>query len=342
MMTFEDLFPLWIEWQRAESLVTEKTLKEDLYIFNAHLVADPLSSAPIASLNVKDYVCFFRKITRGRCMSRKRFNNLKSVMNGILFYAVEQGYINHNPLLDINYSQFKFKAVNSEVLPFSENERFEIISYLPDDNIYDLAIKLMFYLTLRIGELKGLRFDDVQGNFIRVSRFVDDQHHIVDHIKGNSSAGIRWLPLSPDALDLIKKIQILNPDSDYLFLLDHENFKFLTTSTFNKHLKRCCAALRITYRSSHKIRFSTASILHINGVTVPELQLLLGHASPSMTHHYLKNVRSRGITRDKVIDIFDIKKSPDSQDFKRRQPDLNLLINFVFLITNVNLYCRSL
>ena len=315
MMTFKELFPLWIEWQRSESLVTEKTLKEDFYMYNAHLAPDPLSDVPVSSLCVKDFVLFFRKITRGRSMSRKRFNNLKSVMNGILFFAVENGYLNHNPLLDINYSQFKFKAVNSEVLPFSENERLEIIAFLSDDNIYDLAIKLMFYLTLRIGELKGLRFDDVQGNFIRVSRFIDDQHHIVDHIKGNSSAGIRWLPLSPEALDLIDKIRILNPDSDFMFLLNSDQGKFLTTSTFNKHLRRCCDSLNIKYRSSHKIRFSTASILHINGVTVPELQLLLGHASPSMTHHYLKNVKSRGVTREKVIDIFDKKESSFDDSF---------------------------
>lgn len=316
MWTFITLFPEWIAWRRSELLVTDKTIKEDRFIFAAFLAGDPLASVPIGELVTKDYINFFRKITRGRAITRKRFNNLKSVMNGILYYAVELGVIDHNPLLDINYSQFKFKVVNSETLPFSESERLQIITYLPDDNIYDLAIKLMFYLTIRIGELKGLRFDDVEGNFIRICRFVNDQHEVIDHVKGYSSAGIRWLPLSPDALDLIEKIRILSSDPVYMFLLDPVQHKFLTTSTFNKHLRRCCAALNITYRSSHKIRFSTASILHINGVTVPELQLLLGHASPSMTHHYLKNVKSRGITREKIIDIFDIKKSPDDQDLR--------------------------
>ena len=144
--SFVTLFPEWISWRRSELLVTEKTIKEDMYMFSSYLSGDPLSSAPISALAVKDYIDFFRKITRGRAITRKRFNNLKSVMNGILFYAVEQGYISHNPLLDINYSQFKFKVVNSETLPFSETERMNIITYLPDDNIYDLAIKLMFYL----------------------------------------------------------------------------------------------------------------------------------------------------------------------------------------------------
>lgn len=314
MWTLKSLFPEWISWQRSELLVTEKTIKEDTYIFNAFLFGDPLSSAPISMLVVKDYIEFFRKITRGRVLTKKRFNNLKSVMNGILYYAVELGVLERNPLLDINYSQFKFKVVNSETLPFTEAERLNIITYLPDDNIYDLAIKLMFYLTIRIGELKGLRFDDVDGNFIRISRFVNDKHEIIDHVKGYSPSGIRWLPLSPDALDLIEKIRNFSIDSEYMFLLDPVHHKFLTTVTFNLHLRRCCAALNITYRSSHKIRFSTASILHINGVTVPELQLLLGHSSPSMTHHYLKNVKSRGVTREKVIDIFDIKKEPSFDD----------------------------
>lgn len=316
MWTFMTLFPEWINWRRSELIVTEKTIKENIFIFKAHLAGTPLSSVPLVSLSSRDYIAFFRDVTRGRALTRQRFNDLKSVMNGILFYAVELGIIDHNPLFDINYSQFKFKVVNSETLPFSEAERLNIIKSLPDDNIYDLAIKLMFYLTIRIGELKGLRFDDIQGSFIRVSRFVNDQHEIVDHIKGYSSAGIRWLPLSPDALDLIEKLHLLAPDPDYMFLLDPANHKFLTTSTFNKHLRRCCATLNIKYRSSHKIRFSTASILHVNGVTVPELQLLLGHASASMTHHYLKNVKSRGVTREKVIDILDIKKSPEYQDFE--------------------------
>lgn len=98
MWTFTTLFPEWQSWRRSELLVTEKTLKEDAFIFAAHLSYDPLASAPIGTLVAKDYIAFFRSITRGRALTRKRFNNLKSVMNGILFYAVELGVIDRNPL----------------------------------------------------------------------------------------------------------------------------------------------------------------------------------------------------------------------------------------------------
>ena len=302
--TLASLYPLWIEYRRNETSATEKTIKEDGFIWNALLKGEEITLKPLKKLQPIDYIIFFRKITKGRSLTRKRFNNMKSVMNGILYYAIEKNIISHNPLSDINYQQFSFKSEDNEVIPYTENERIQIINSLSENDIYDLAIKLSFYLTIRIGELKGLRFDDIQENFIHVCRFVNDKHKIIDDIKGHASAGKRWLPLPPEAKRLIDIIKMLNPDSEYLFLEDLENKKFITTVTFNRHLKKCCERLNITYRSSHKVRFSTASILNNNGVSVPEIQKLLGHTNPTMTHHYLKNVNSRVETYGKVANIF--------------------------------------
>lgn len=302
--TLEILYPLWIDYRRNETAATEKTIKEDMFLWKSHLLGQDIVKKPIRKLKVKDYICFFRKLTKDRTITRKRFNNLKSVLNGVLYFAIDKEIIEHNPLNDINYNQFSYKVDNNEIIPFTERERLQVINYLVEDDFYDLAIKLMFYFTIRIGELKGLRFDDIQGDYIHVCRFVNDKHEVIDHIKGNAAAGIRWLPLPKDAKRIIDVIREMNPDSDYLFMIDLEQKKFITTSTFNKHLKRCCTVLNITYRSSHKVRFSTASILNNKGVTVPELQKLLGHTTSNMTHHYLKNVNSRTETHDKVVSIF--------------------------------------
>lgn len=302
--TLASLYPLWIEYRKTETSATDKTIKEDGYMWNAHLKNEPITLEPLKDLHPKDYISFFRKITKGRTLTRKRFNNMKSVMNGIIYFAIEKDIITHNPLLDINYQQFSFKSENNEIIPYTETERLRIINALEENNLYDLAIKLFFHLTIRIGELKGLRFDDVQGDFIHVCRFVDDKHIIIDDIKGHASVGRRWLPLTPDAKRIIGLIQKLNSNSEYLFMDDLENKKFITTGTFNKHLKRICEHLSIKYLSSHKIRFSNASILNNNGVSVPELQQMLGHTTATMTHHYLRNVNSRVKTYEKVNAIF--------------------------------------
>lgn len=108
------------------------------------------------------------------------------------------------------------------------------------------------------------------------------------------------MPLTPKAKEILEKIKHINPDSEYLFI---RNGQPLATVTFNRHLKRCCQTLNIKYRSSHKLRFSTASIMYKNSVNETELQKLLGHTSLTMTRHYLRNVTSDKETASKMSAI---------------------------------------
>ena len=237
--------------------------------------------------------------TKNRNMTRKKFNNLKSILNGMLYLAVEQGIITHNCLNDINYNQFPYKAEDNDVFPYTEQERVQIINHLGDD-LYDLAIKLDFYLIIRIGELKGLKWSDIRGNHVRIQRYVNNKNEIIEDIKGHSAKGKRYMPLVPAAQRILKQIRLVNPNSEYLFIRDG---KPITTSTFNRRLEKCCNELGIEYRSSHKIRFSTASIMHKNGVTDTELSQLLGHTTLNMTRHYLRNITPEDETAEKMREI---------------------------------------
>ncbi len=217
-------------------------------------------------------------------------------MNGILYLAVENEVIDHNCLRDINFRQFIFKAEENSIKPYTEEERLQIINHLGND-FYSLAIMLDFHLVLRIGELKGLRWDDICGDFLYVQRFVDDQNEIIDDIKGHAKEGKRLMPLTPKAKEILEQVHLQNPNSEYIFI---RNGQPLATVTFNRRLKKCCEELGIEYRSSHKLRFSTASILYKNGVEDTELQKLLGHTSLNMTHHYLRCLNPQEETASKM------------------------------------------
>ena len=52
-------------------------------------------------------------------------------------------------------------------------------------------------MVLRIGELKGLKWSDIDGDFIRIQRFIDDKNRVINSIKGNTADGIRSMPLTP-------------------------------------------------------------------------------------------------------------------------------------------------
>lgn len=300
--TLESFFEEWMRWRAQESSASEKTMKEDRFLWNALLKGQEITQIPMKDLKVQNYISYFRKITKDRKLTRKRFNNLKSILNGMLYLAVEQEIITHNCLNDINYKQFSFKAENNDIHPFTEEERIRVIESLSSqgDDFYSLAILLDLHLVLRIGELKGLRWSDIHGDFIRIQRFVNDKNEIVEDIKGHNEAGKRDMPLTPAAKKLLERIRMLNPNSEYIFI---RNGRPLSTCTFNRRLKKCCEELGIEYRSSHKVRFSTASIMHKNGVEDTQLQKLLGHTTLSMTRHYLRNVSGQDELINKMSNI---------------------------------------
>lgn len=285
--TLETLYPQWLKWREEQASVSPKTIKENSYLWNAYLKDTPISKVPIRLLKPKDFIKFFREVTKGGEITRKRFNDMKSVLNGIIYYAIELEIIEHNYLRDINYKQFRYKAENNNILPFTEEERLKIIAHLPNNDLYSLALKFDFHMILRIGELKGLKWSDIKGDYIYIQRFINDDNEIIEDIKGHQEEGRRFIPLTATAKQLLERIREINPNSEFLFV--HDGVP-LATVTFNRRLKKCCKELGIEYRSSHKVRFSTASIMYKNGVGTPELQKMLGHTTLAMTTHYLRSV----------------------------------------------------
>jgi len=294
--TMEKYFETWMQWRATEDSVTEKTVKENRFLWNALLKDQEITKVPLNVLTVKNYIHYFRSITRDRQLTRKRFNDLKSIMNGTLYLAVEDEVIERNCLRDINFRQFAFKSEENIIRPYTEEERLRIINHLGKD-LYSLAIKLDFFLLLRVGEVKALKWEDVKGNTIYIRRFINNRNEIIEDIKGHANEGKRLMPLTFKAREILEQIHRQNPDSEYIFIRDGQP---LATVTFNRRLRKCCEELGIEYRSSHKLRFSTASIMYKNGMEDTELQKLLGHSSLNMTRHYLRNITSQEETAIKM------------------------------------------
>lgn len=302
--SLEAIYPKWQIWRRDCTKATNKTIKENTYLWAAFFENTDIAKKPIEDLKATDFIKFFRIITKDGTITRRRFNDAKSILNSIYYYAIEHEIVDRNPLRDINYKIFSYKPENRKIDIFSLEERQEILEHLKNkDDLISLAIQLDFCLVSRIGEIKALKWSDIdcKNNTIRLQRqllssqevnddltFQDTKYFCVDYVKGKTSEGFRDLPLIPRAKDILDRIKSINPDSDYLFINDNDIP--LTTVTFNRHLKSICKELSIPYRSSHKIRFCVASALYAEGVQATAIQELLGHTTLAMTLHYLRNV----------------------------------------------------
>ncbi|MCR5233991.1 MAG: site-specific integrase [Lachnospiraceae bacterium] len=61
----------------------------------------------------------------------------------------------------------------------------------------------------------------------------------------------------------------------------------INNDTFNERLRKYCGEAGVPYLSSHKLRFTVASIMRSSGVDIAFLQKNLGHSNRRMTEHYI-------------------------------------------------------
>ena len=306
-----DIFPLWLLWKRNYTPTAAKTLQIHQQKWRKYLEDTRVSMTPLRKLTPKDFTTLFREWTKDRSLTSKEFNNIKSIINGIFSFAInELEIVSRNPIREIDMRQFPLKPVNSKKeKAFNSEERTRLLDYMRNkkehgiDELYSLAIQFDFFVTLRIGELRALKWENlreneiyVEGQVVLSNQLLDDgtfssgSYEHVDHVKGNADAGFRWVQFPSAAKPILDRVRAINPDGEYIFMYKG---KQLYTQTFNEHLKKYCkeAGIPPKGRGSHSIRFTVASILYLNGTPIQEIQRLLGHTSLAMTLHYLKNVQ---------------------------------------------------
>ena len=249
---------------------------------------------------------FFREATKDRQFTHKRVSNARSVLNGIMSYAIEEEIISHNPVSDVNFKQFTYKPVEVQSdNVFSRDDTHKLLNYLRCIiEPYSLAIQLSFYLFIRVGETKAIRWEDIDYNnrLVYLHRqatcertlnddltFSSRKVKVVNQMKGNTSHGFRKQFLTDEALKILHKAKELNPNGIYVF---EPNGEIMTTDSFNRRLKKYCKEAGVPYHSSHKIRFYNASTA-FDGNNLTTLSYLMGHSETATTLHYLRNVNKR-------------------------------------------------
>lgn len=251
-------------------------------------------------------------------IQNKAYCNMKGILKQTFEYAVDAEYIEKSPYRDrVNRKKIiPTRKKPSEEEVFTEREKSLLFSDMKrrltkkPTNSIPLAIMLDFETGLRIGELLSLKETDIlkdKNNVykIHICRQVVKKHDMSDinNIKGNiwtvadytkSDCGDRYVPLTPKALEYIKRIIDINKQNkvyndDYLFLTKEGTL--ITESAVDSQLRNACDKVNILRRSMHKIRKTYTSTLFAKDVSVTIISKLLGHADETTTlKYYLFNV----------------------------------------------------
>ena len=157
----------WVDMRIKHGVKSNKTIQEDLSMLKNVFKNEPIADMQIEEIKKKDIKYMYERWTGPGLITRKAFVNRKSALNGVFTYAAENEYIPINFIPSIGTSELKFKEPNHRNKAFHVNEREKLLNHLrtlePDG--YILAIQLALYSTFRVGELRALRFEDLDRTF---------------------------------------------------------------------------------------------------------------------------------------------------------------------------------
>ena len=305
--TLTDIFPQWQLYRRDVVKKSSKTLKDHNGYWNNYIKDSKLAKIPITKITPRDITSFYETVVTQNEISKGTLELIRTILKKLFDFAIEKlDIIRYNFVLSISIAPYEncFKETGDNFDDvYKKNDRDKLLNYLEnfDNDIYSLAIQLAFRLIIRIGELKALKWEDVDIDnktiYLRhqtVERQVmnDDltfqprTMETINRMKGKKRNGKRIQGLTNEAIEILARIKQLNPNGEYILM---NNERQLSTCTFNRHLKAFCENAGVEYHSSQKIRFTSASMLY-NGTNLALLSQLLGHTTTTMTLHYFRNI----------------------------------------------------
>lgn len=258
-------FTTYVEVHNKPSEVIRKK-----YIINSTLLPyfGNFSLNEISSFHVENYISKLAKDG----FANKTINNHLNVLRKCLSCAVEWLMLEKAPKINL----LKEPPVDGYFL--TEKECGELLSEL-DGVYYDIVLTAL-KTGLRIGELLGLRWQDIQWEkkTLTVNHTWCKVSKQLVSPKGNKE---RVIPLTPDVYGIFNR---RDRSSEYVFGGIQRKQK--GTHTINRIIKEACERAGVRVITCHKLRHTFASHLAIRGVPIGVIQKLLGHTTIQVTMRY--------------------------------------------------------
>ncbi len=202
----------------------------------------------------------------------------------MLSWAVRKGILRSNPMRGLSQptatTRLQFLSKEEAVRLVEIAERRGQGS--PRDAALAVAIQLGIYAGLRVGEICGLRWRDV--NFASAVIVVARSYSLASTKSGKE----RRIPIAPELLQTLQKWKGICPQTP-----DGLVCPMRVCGTWKMPMRAPClrrfyvgAALPIPAAPWHILRHSFASLFMMNGGNILTLQRLLGHADIKQTQVY--------------------------------------------------------
>jgi integrase len=254
--------PIAEEWHKKESGRWSKGHAEGVWQTIKADALPHLGDIPIRDIRTADVLYIIRKIEERGALDVA--GRIKQRVSSIFRYAIQTGYAEFNPvdaLKDVIQSRKvqHRKSIKLDQLPAYLNALDNYQGYL----LTQYALKLITMTFVRPGELRSAEWKDVDLDKaiwrIPAEKMKMDEEHIV--------------PLSTQAIDLLKLVKELSSNYDLVFPGSHDHRKPMSENTLTYAIRK-----RLKFdATAHGFRTTASTILNESGFRVDVIERQLAH-----------------------------------------------------------------
>lgn len=234
-LTFEAVARDWHtackrKWSDSHSERVLKSLEDNLF--------SSIGKRKIGELKTKDLLVPVKTVeASGRLEVAAR---LQQRTTAIMRYAVQNGLIDYNPAQEMPGAIAVAKRTHRPALPFDRfSELLERIESFKGRKLTKLAVKLTLLIFIRSSELRFARWSEI--DFENAMWTIPGEREPLPGIKhshrGSKMKTPHLVPLSRQALELLKAIREISGECDLVFIGDHNFRKPMSENTVNKALR---------------------------------------------------------------------------------------------------------
>lgn len=251
-----------------------------VYNFNANILSffKDYALEDISTINIMKWQDFIL----GKNFCNNHNKNLFAMLKTFLQFCSKFYNFDYSVIEDVPKFTLKIEERKTDFYNLNEFNRF--IKFV-DNNVYKQFFNLMFYCGTRPGEAMALRFSDLNNDFIRINKTIDEH--------GKREIGTPKTMSSNRVIKIDNKLKkdLLLLHNYYIEKYQDNSFDYfifggkmpLAPTTINRYKKNACLKANIRPITLHQFRHSHATLLFNNGVNVHVIKDRLGHSKASTT-----------------------------------------------------------
>jgi len=278
-LNFVEITRLWLK--SKQNIKVQSYQKYENIINN--YIYDELGTILITNITRDNIMNFFNKL-RNKNIALSTQKTILYVIKASLEFAYNNNYCNY-----IDLKSIKIKKVNKTIYVFSKEQQLLLENTLKTSmNIRKLCLLICLYTGVRIGEICGLKWENINfnTNSLEIKRTIQrikntsgsNPKTILIESSPKSLTSNRIIPIPSFIIEYLKQFK---NNSNYFILSNSE--KLYDPRQFEEFYKRLLKKCGINYANFHTLRHTFATRSIESKMDIKTLSEILGHSSVEIT-----------------------------------------------------------